>query len=258
MLKRRNERSLLDFIEPQLQDTEAFSSKVRAARADSKAKTDDVIELKDGRVFERHSEPQSVNGKNVGRVWGFRDVTERKRAEEALSGERRLLRTLIDNMPDYIYVKDTGSRFVLANRAVAKLAGVPNPNDLLGKTDYDYFPQEVAAAFFSDEQAIDSIQTADRESRRKGGGRPRKREVAVDLQGSLARSARPDDWNHRHRSRHHRAQTSRRCAARSQGGGGSSQPLEERISGQHEPRNPHAHERNHGHDRAGPRHRTRS
>ncbi len=175
MLKRRNERSLLDFIEPQLQNTEAFSSKVRAARADSKAKTDDVIELKDGRVFERHSEPQSVNGKNVGRVWGFRDVTERKGAEEALSAERRLLRTLIDNIPDYIYVKDTGSRFVLANRAVAELAGVPNPHDLLGKTDYDYFPQEVAAAFFSDEQAII----------RSGQPIVNREEKAVDAQGNV-------------------------------------------------------------------------
>jgi PAS domain S-box-containing protein len=174
MLKRRNERSLLDFIKPQLQDTEAFGSEIQAAHADSKAKTDDVLELKDGRVFERHSEPQSVNGKNVGRVWGFRDVTERRRAEEALSAERRLLRTLIDNMPDYIYVKDTASRFVVANRAVAGLAGVQNPNDLLGNTDYDYFPQEVAATFFSDEQAII----------RSGRPMVNREEKAVDSEGN--------------------------------------------------------------------------
>jgi PAS domain S-box-containing protein len=174
ILKRRNYRSLLDFIEHQLADVEAFASKVQAVHADPKLKTDDVIELKDGRVFERHSEPQSVNGKNVGRVWGFRDVTERKRAEEALSEERRLLRTLIDNMPDYIYVKDTRSRFVLANCAVTELVGAQNPKDLLGKTDFDYFPKEVAAPFFSSEQAI--VQS--------GNPLVNHEEIAVDAKGN--------------------------------------------------------------------------
>jgi PAS domain S-box-containing protein len=82
LLKLRDRRALLDFIAPQLKDSEAFTGKLEAAYAD--AKTDDVVELKDGRVFERHSEPQTVDGKNVGRVWGFRDVTERKRAEQGL------------------------------------------------------------------------------------------------------------------------------------------------------------------------------
>jgi PAS domain S-box-containing protein len=84
ILKLRDQRSLLDLIAPQLKDTEAFISKHRAVYADTKAKTDDVIEFKDGRVFERHSEPQTVGEENVGRVWGFRDVTERKRAEQEL------------------------------------------------------------------------------------------------------------------------------------------------------------------------------
>ncbi len=82
ILKLRTLRSLLAFIAPQLKDTEAFTSKLRAA--DAQAKTDDVIESKDGRVFERHSEPQTVRGENVGRVWGFRDVTERYLAEQEL------------------------------------------------------------------------------------------------------------------------------------------------------------------------------
>ncbi len=84
VLKLRHQRALLDFVKPQLKDTEAFTSKVPSAYADAGAKTDDVIELNDGRVFERHSEAQRVKGKTVGRVWGFRDVTERRRAEREL------------------------------------------------------------------------------------------------------------------------------------------------------------------------------
>jgi len=84
----------------------------------------------------------------------LRDITERKRAEETLSEERRLLRTLIDNVPDYIYVKDAASRFVVVNHAVAKLVGAKTSEELLGKTDFDYFPKEIATAFLSDEQAI--------------------------------------------------------------------------------------------------------
>ncbi len=68
--------------------------------------------------------------------------------------QRGLLRLLIDNMPDYIYVKDAESRFIIANQALADLVGAKNPQDLLGKTDFDYFPGPIAACFFADEQAV--------------------------------------------------------------------------------------------------------
>ena len=84
LLKHGDPLPILDFIVPQLKDGDAFASQLAALYADPKGQTDDVIEFKDGRVFERHSEPQTVAGKNVGRVWGFRDVTERKRAEQEL------------------------------------------------------------------------------------------------------------------------------------------------------------------------------
>ena len=82
------------------------------------------------------------------------DITERKQAEEALAQERNLLRSLIDHVPDYIYVKDTQGRFLTANPAVVRLLAVATPYELLGKTDFDFFPQELAAKYYSDEQAI--------------------------------------------------------------------------------------------------------
>ena len=71
----------LDFVLSQLKHPEPFLSRVRELEADENAKSDDVIELADGRVLERHSEPQRVHGKSIGRVWSFRDVTEQRRAQ---------------------------------------------------------------------------------------------------------------------------------------------------------------------------------
>ncbi len=84
----------------------------------------------------------------------FADITERKRAEEALSHERNLLRTLIDNLPGYVYVKDTESRFVLANAQVAHLMGVAKSEDLLGKTDDDFLLGSLAARYRSEEREV--------------------------------------------------------------------------------------------------------
>jgi PAS domain S-box-containing protein len=78
----------------QLQDPSAFLERIREKCTDQKAQSDDVIEGNDGRIFERHLEPQMVKGKSVGRVLGFRDVTERKRAERALARSNRALKTL--------------------------------------------------------------------------------------------------------------------------------------------------------------------
>ena len=83
-----------------------------------------------------------------------RDITERKRAEEALGRERTLLRTLIDLLPDQIYMKDTQSRFLLANKAVAHLTGAARPEDLIGKSDQDIFSQDEADIFLRDEQDV--------------------------------------------------------------------------------------------------------
>ncbi|MES2324701.1 MAG: diguanylate cyclase [Pseudomonadota bacterium] len=71
-----------------------------------------------------------------------------------LSDERSLLRTLIDNMPDQIYVKDTNGCFVIGNKAAADCIGVAGPEDLVGKSDLELFPDECGKRFFLDEQAI--------------------------------------------------------------------------------------------------------
>jgi PAS domain S-box-containing protein len=82
------------------------------------------------------------------------EIAERRQAQEALAEERNLLRTLIDNVPDLIYVKDAQSRFVLANSATARFMGASSPDELLGKTDFDFYPEQLASQFWADEQSI--------------------------------------------------------------------------------------------------------
>ncbi len=76
---------------------------------------------------------------------------------QRLTQERQLLRTLIDNLPDPIYFKDRDSRFVMGNRAVGHLMGVTTPAKVIGKTDFDFYPHELASQYYSDEQEL--IQT---------------------------------------------------------------------------------------------------
>jgi PAS domain S-box-containing protein len=76
-----------------------------------------------------------------------------KEAEQVLQ-EKELLRTIIDNLPDSIYAKDRQGRFVLNNVAHQKSFDATCQEDLLGKTDFDFHPEELAKKFFADEQAI--------------------------------------------------------------------------------------------------------
>ena len=82
------------------------------------------------------------------------EIIERKQAEDELVKEQKLLRTLIDNTPDFIYVKDTEGRYVICNNAIANLRGVTSPNQLIGKTDFEFFPKELADEYHADEQNI--------------------------------------------------------------------------------------------------------
>lgn len=77
-----------------------------------------------------------------------------RHTEAALAQERNMLRTLIDNLPDYIYVKDTESRFITGNVAVARVMGAASPEELVGKTDFDFYPHGLAIGYYADERII--------------------------------------------------------------------------------------------------------
>ncbi len=77
-----------------------------------------------------------------------------------LENERNLLRTLIDNIPDSIFIKDKQSRFILANKSLMAKLNLKSPLELENKTDFDFFPDDAAKQFFELEQEIFSSKTA--------------------------------------------------------------------------------------------------
>src|SRR5438477_6565804 len=82
ILEAKDSAQTLAFVLEQLADPQGFLSKIRELYARPDASSFDVLTFKDGRIYERFSQPQRIAGKSVGRVWSFRDVTESKRAEQ--------------------------------------------------------------------------------------------------------------------------------------------------------------------------------
>ncbi|MDH7507469.1 MAG: PAS domain S-box protein, partial [Candidatus Thermoplasmatota archaeon] len=83
----------------------------------------------------------------------IRDISDRKQAEIKLAKEHELLQTLMDNIPDSIYFKDEKNRFIMVNKAKASHSNV-TPQEMIGKTDFDFLPYDEAQKAFEDDEEI--------------------------------------------------------------------------------------------------------
>jgi two-component system sensor histidine kinase/response regulator len=82
------------------------------------------------------------------------DITDRKWNERELAYERRLFQALMDNIPDTIYFQDTECRFIRINKAQARMLGISDPNEAIGRTDFDFFPPDFAQGCYDAEQKL--------------------------------------------------------------------------------------------------------
>ena len=87
-------------------------------------------------------------------VGAVQDITERKLAEISIKNERLLLRTVVDNIPDSIYIKDLNGCKTLVNSTEMRFSGVSTEAEIIGKNDFDIFPKELAERFFVDDQTV--------------------------------------------------------------------------------------------------------
>jgi PAS domain S-box-containing protein len=123
VIRRRDER--VAFARRLIKEPEPYLARIDAIYASADAESTDVIELRDGRVFERHTKPQYLDGVVVGRVASFRDVTERRRTEEALRDALAWREAVVEGSRDAIFMSDSSARFVAVNQAACELTGYP-------------------------------------------------------------------------------------------------------------------------------------
>lgn len=139
VLAANNDDRLLAHLYEHLEDAQSFLAKARELAQTTKP-SHDILTTKDGKIFERHTCPLTRDGKYAGRVWNFRDVTDRVRAEKKLTESEQRFRGIAERSFDIIYETDQSGAITYVSPAVGRLTGWKD-DELMGKALSEFATQ---------------------------------------------------------------------------------------------------------------------
>ena len=155
LLATRDDERLIDHVADQVADPDAFRRNVRDVYAHPEAVTKDELLFKDGRVLERYSMPQRLDGRIIGRVWSFRDVTDRRRADARLADSEARLRAIIHSEPECVKLMAADGTLLEMNPAGLAMLEADRADQVVGQNalpivvarDRDAFSELLARVF---------------------------------------------------------------------------------------------------------------
>ncbi len=156
--KTKDDKSLINFVLNQLSKPEDFLKKVKYLYAHPEEESFDILEFKDGSVFERYSHPHKQDEKIIGRVWSFRNITERKTTYKKLSENKLKYKTLFDTANDAIFLMKE-DRFIDCNSKTLEMFGC-SQEEIIGKTPFRFSPPRQPDGRSSEEKVLELINKA--------------------------------------------------------------------------------------------------
>ena len=151
ILNRRLDSEIRSILVSKLKDPEEFFNNISAvSKGDNAITSTAEFELNDGRIFERYSQTLKVEGQNIGRVWCYRDITEKRITEQILQESENKYRNLFENNPQPMWIYDLETlAFLEVNNASIQHYGYSR-EEFLSKTLKDIRPKEDNEALMLD------------------------------------------------------------------------------------------------------------